>query len=251
MGTAKAVLSESSDDSNQALSMAILTSALGTGLVLGPAVAGAIADPIGQYNLTITSRLWLNYTHYSIYNSLRSSCTLFSHHVPLLTALYCQHAALHNVSHCCVHLVTRDTWKEVSTIPVHGICTNLNVYMLSLYRSSKSHKSEDSILNSLVTTDEFNGEAGETVPQEGHCPAEYIEKESNGGEDEISHLRNGTVQDSSVQQQQSTEPSGLCVLITNPSMCTGNTFPLQLLRRRTAGLQDLSCQEVLQVIISL
>ena len=63
VGTAKAVLSESSDDSNQAISMAILTSALGTGLVLGPAVAGAIADPIGQYNLTITSRLWLNYTH--------------------------------------------------------------------------------------------------------------------------------------------------------------------------------------------
>ena len=49
VGTTKAVLSESSDDSNQALSMAILTSALGTGLILGPAVSGAISDPIGQY----------------------------------------------------------------------------------------------------------------------------------------------------------------------------------------------------------
>ena len=63
VGTTKAVLSESSDNSNQALSMAILISAYGTGLILGPAVAGAIADPIGQYNLTITSRLWLNYTN--------------------------------------------------------------------------------------------------------------------------------------------------------------------------------------------
>ena len=42
VGTTKAVLSESSDDSNQALSMVILTSALGTGLILGPAVSGAI-----------------------------------------------------------------------------------------------------------------------------------------------------------------------------------------------------------------
>ena len=50
MSTVKAVLSESSDDSNQALGMTIITSAYGTGLILGPAVAGAIAE----YNLTIT-----------------------------------------------------------------------------------------------------------------------------------------------------------------------------------------------------
>ena len=54
MTTVKAVISESSDDSNQALGMTVITSAYGTGLILGPAVAGAIADPIGQYNLTIT-----------------------------------------------------------------------------------------------------------------------------------------------------------------------------------------------------
>ena len=96
--------------------------------------------------------------------------------------------------------------------------------------------------NSLAATeeeDEFNGEAGE----EGHCPAVSIEEEPNGGgKDESSHSCNGTLQDISVQQQQqSTDPSGLCVLITNPSMFAGNTFPLQLLRRRTA-LQHLSCQ---------
>ena len=110
--------------------------------------------------------------------------------------------------------------------------------------------------NSLAATeeeDEFNGEA---APQgeESHCPAEYIEEEPNGcGEDESSRSCNGTLQDSSVQQQQSTEPSGLCVLITNPSMCAGNTFPLQLLRRRST-LQHSSCQETsrhLRVAMSL
>ena len=54
VSTVKAVLSESSNNGNQALGMTIITSAYGTGLVLGPAVASAIADPIGQYNLTIT-----------------------------------------------------------------------------------------------------------------------------------------------------------------------------------------------------
>ena len=37
--------------------MAVLESAFGTGLVLGPALSGVIADPVGQYNLTITSKL--------------------------------------------------------------------------------------------------------------------------------------------------------------------------------------------------
>ena len=59
VGTSKAVLSESSDDSSHAVSMAIITSALSTGVVLGPAVASVMADPVGQYNLTISSRSWL------------------------------------------------------------------------------------------------------------------------------------------------------------------------------------------------
>ena len=59
VGTSKAVLSESSDDSSHAVSMAIITSAISTGVVLGPAVASVMADPVGQYNLTISSRSWL------------------------------------------------------------------------------------------------------------------------------------------------------------------------------------------------
>ena len=47
-GTLKASLSESSDNT-----MTVLTSAFGTGLVIGPALSSAIADPVGQYNLTI------------------------------------------------------------------------------------------------------------------------------------------------------------------------------------------------------
>lgn len=55
ISTSKAVISEVSDDSNQAIGVAVLGAAVGTGNIIGPAVAGAIADPVGQYNLTITS----------------------------------------------------------------------------------------------------------------------------------------------------------------------------------------------------
>jgi hypothetical protein len=44
-----------SDDSNQAFGVSMAGAAFGAGYILGPAVAGAIADPISQYNLTITS----------------------------------------------------------------------------------------------------------------------------------------------------------------------------------------------------
>ena len=52
-----ASLSESSDNSNQAIGIATLTSAFDTGLVIGPSLSGAIAEPIRQYNLTISSKL--------------------------------------------------------------------------------------------------------------------------------------------------------------------------------------------------
>ena len=55
ISTCKAVISEVSDDSNQAFGVTVLGAAVGTGYIIGPAVAGAIADPVGQYNLTITS----------------------------------------------------------------------------------------------------------------------------------------------------------------------------------------------------
>ena len=56
MGVSKAIISEASDNNNQALGVAILASAWGAGFIVGPAVSGAIADPIGQYNLTISSK---------------------------------------------------------------------------------------------------------------------------------------------------------------------------------------------------
>ena len=52
----KAVISEVSDDSNQALGIAVMGVAFSTGYILAPAVSGLIADPIGQYNLTVTSK---------------------------------------------------------------------------------------------------------------------------------------------------------------------------------------------------
>ena len=50
------MLSEVSDNSNQAFGLALLGTAWGTGYIVGPAISGALADPIGQYNLTITSK---------------------------------------------------------------------------------------------------------------------------------------------------------------------------------------------------
>ena len=52
----KAVISEVSDDSNQALGMTIVGAAWGIGYIVGPAVSGAIADPVGQYHLNTTSK---------------------------------------------------------------------------------------------------------------------------------------------------------------------------------------------------
>ena len=55
--TTKVSLSEVSDDSSQAFGLTILGAAWGAGYILGPAISGAIADPVGQYNITITSTL--------------------------------------------------------------------------------------------------------------------------------------------------------------------------------------------------
>ncbi len=48
-------MSEVSDDSNQAFGIALVGTAVSTGFILGPALSSVIADPIGQYNLNITS----------------------------------------------------------------------------------------------------------------------------------------------------------------------------------------------------
>ena len=62
VGSCKTIVSEVSDDKTQALGIAILGAAWGTGFIIGPAVSGAIADPIGQYNLNITSEDTLSRT---------------------------------------------------------------------------------------------------------------------------------------------------------------------------------------------
>ena len=57
VGTAKAVVSEISDDSTQSLGVSVISTSWGMGLIIGPAISGAISDPIGQYNLNITSKM--------------------------------------------------------------------------------------------------------------------------------------------------------------------------------------------------
>ena len=53
----KTIASESSTNKTQALSMSILASSWGVGFIMGPAISGAIADPVGQYDLNVTSEL--------------------------------------------------------------------------------------------------------------------------------------------------------------------------------------------------
>ena len=50
------MVSEVSDDRFQAFGVSIIGAAWSMGFIIGPAVSGAIADPIGQYNLTISSK---------------------------------------------------------------------------------------------------------------------------------------------------------------------------------------------------
>ena len=163
MGTTKAVLSESSDDSNQALSMVILTSALGTGLILGPAVSGAISDPIGQYNLTITSRLWLIYVNswYGICYAdpaIHYFLTTFPYSLPCIVSML-----LYIMSAIVVFIWLPETLGKKYKY-YRWYCTDLIVSFL--YRASKSHRSENSMSNSLVATEKKDGFNGEAVPQE-------------------------------------------------------------------------------------
>ena len=50
--TVKAVVSESSDDKNQAFGISVLATAVTMGYIVGPAVSGVIADPVQEYNIT-------------------------------------------------------------------------------------------------------------------------------------------------------------------------------------------------------
>lgn len=49
VGTAKAVLSETCDNTNQGKAMSIIGSAWGSGLIVGPAIGGLLYDPAQQY----------------------------------------------------------------------------------------------------------------------------------------------------------------------------------------------------------
>ena len=55
--TSKAIVSECSTNRTQPLSLSVLASAWSVGIIVGPAISGAIADPVGQYDLNITSEL--------------------------------------------------------------------------------------------------------------------------------------------------------------------------------------------------
>ena len=64
VGTVKAIVSESSNNRTQALGMTLIMCSFSLGLIIGPAVSGALADPIGQYNLTISSEYSKSLQHH-------------------------------------------------------------------------------------------------------------------------------------------------------------------------------------------
>ncbi|XP_065902775.1 uncharacterized protein [Dysidea avara] len=57
VGNSKAIVYEHSDDINKGFGMSIMAASFGTAIVVGPAAAGLLADPIGQYNLPPNSFL--------------------------------------------------------------------------------------------------------------------------------------------------------------------------------------------------
>ena len=49
VGTAKTMLYEISDDTNQAVGMSLLGMSWGAGVILGPTIGGLLASPAGKY----------------------------------------------------------------------------------------------------------------------------------------------------------------------------------------------------------
>ena len=49
IGTAKAILGDVSDDTNQAFGLSLLSVGWGSGLLLGPAIGGYLSEPCNKY----------------------------------------------------------------------------------------------------------------------------------------------------------------------------------------------------------
>ena len=57
VGTVKTVISESSNDSNQAFGITLISAGWVFGLITGSAVSGVVADPVHQYNISSSEGL--------------------------------------------------------------------------------------------------------------------------------------------------------------------------------------------------
>ena len=74
--------------------MTIVGAAWGIGYIVGPAMSGALADPIGQYNITSKyTTAWGNVHAITLYFFPYSSRT--PDQVPILSAINCQLPAVH------------------------------------------------------------------------------------------------------------------------------------------------------------
>ncbi|XP_020614457.1 probable peptide/nitrate transporter At3g43790 isoform X2 [Orbicella faveolata] len=54
IGTAKAIVSEISDDTNQALAVSVILTAWNMGLIVGPGIGGYLAEPVQKYSSVFT-----------------------------------------------------------------------------------------------------------------------------------------------------------------------------------------------------
>eukprot|EP00731_Ephydatia_muelleri_P025353 Em0017g436a len=133
IGTGKAVLSESSNDENQAFGMSLLACSWGLGLVIGPALSGISADPLGQYNISLGN------------DSSRSFLTSFPYSPPcLINGLIC-FAASGVVLWLLPETLDKKTKSEVLKLEEQTPDQDTQADVSPLLESSSSSSSSSSI----------------------------------------------------------------------------------------------------------
>lgn len=77
IGTTKAVLGDVSDDSNQAIGLAVLSVGWGSGILLGPSIGGYLSEPVKKYPVFAATELKLFESYPYLLPNLMSSLACF------------------------------------------------------------------------------------------------------------------------------------------------------------------------------
>ncbi|XP_064400483.1 uncharacterized protein LOC135346700 isoform X4 [Halichondria panicea] len=162
----KAIVSEVSDDSNQSFGVALLGTAWGLALVVGPAVSAAISDPIGQYNVTVESE------------TVREFLSQFPYSPPcMLTTLLC---AVSAVLSLLLLPETLATGKRKQTINKVDRCPNSQINATNTPTTEAADVSNCQIQygNTEDNCDEHSVQNGEDPEQAGLIEPAIIGKKT-------------------------------------------------------------------------